>query len=196
MTLLRRAPREVYRVYGEDEFFARVDHDERPEPTAPGMGARRLRRMAGATMLLAVTGAVGGLVVIASLPAASGTRRRAGTGLLSATRSFAASRASRGQVWREPAVSGVTHLQSIRRGDADRVDARARATATAIAIGRKRAVALPRHALVSAQTTAVAVSGQGAAVAAVANSSQPVRMTASASVVQQRSGQSEFGFER
>ena len=42
MTLLRRAPREVYRVYGEDEFLADPLCDERMRKLPAAAGARRL----------------------------------------------------------------------------------------------------------------------------------------------------------
>ncbi len=74
--LLRRAPREVYRVYGEEEFFATAA-DERSEPT-DGAGEQRLQRVAGATVLLAAAGAVGGLIAITSLSTAAGARPAGG----------------------------------------------------------------------------------------------------------------------
>ncbi len=188
MTLLRRAPREVYRVYGEDEFFACADRDERLQTTTSVAGGRRLRRVAGATMLLAATGAVAGLVVIASLPSVTGIRRRAGTGLLAAD-SFGTSHGSRGQVWREPAGAAETPSRSMRMQDADRVRVAAR-------VGAPERAARPRRAIVPAETAAAAVARQGAPVESAASPPQPLRMTASAAAVPQRSGQSEFGFER
>lgn len=198
MTLLRRAPREVYRVYDEDEFFARADHDERLlESGASGIGERRLRRVAGATMLLAVSGAVLGLVVIAGLPAPSGTRRRAGTALLAATGSIAASRASLGQLPHEPRTPAASGPQSVRESALDRARVTVRrASPTLSASVRARAAEPPRRALATAQTAVVAAPPYGAASEAAASPSQPVRTMASAAAAQQRSGQAEFGFER
>jgi hypothetical protein len=76
MTLLRRAPREVYRVYGEEEFFADTTaHDDRVGGTALGSGDRQLQRLAGVTVLLAAVGAVGGVIVITSISPSSSRRR-------------------------------------------------------------------------------------------------------------------------
>lgn len=198
MRLPRRAPREVYRVYDEDEFFARADHDERLlEPSASGIGERRLRRVAGATALLAVSGAVLGLVAIAGLPAPSGTRRRAGTNLLAATGSIAASRASLGQPRREPATSAASGRQSVRESASSRARVPVRrASPSPSPSVRARAAEPPRRTLASAQTTVIAMSPRGAASEAAASPSQPVRTMASAAAAQQRSGQAEFGFER
>lgn len=198
MRLPRRAPREVYRVYDEDEFFARADHDERLlEPSASGIGERRLRRVAGATALLAVSGAVLGLVAIAGLPAPSGTRRRAGTNLLAATGSIAASRASLGQPRREPATSAASGRQSVRESASSRARVPVRrASPSPSPSVRARAAEPPRRTLASAQTTVIAMSPRGAASEAVAYPSQSLRTMASAAAAQQRSGQAEFGFER
>lgn len=199
MRLPRRAPREVYRVYDEDEFFARADHDERLlEPSASGIGERRLRRVAGATALLAVSGAVLGLVAIAGLPAPSGTRRRAGTNLLAATGSIAASRASLGQPRREPATSAASGRQSVRESASSRARVPVRrASPSPSPSVRARAAEPPRRTLASAQqTTVIAMSPRGAASEAAASPSQPLRTMASAAAAQQRSGQAEFGFER
>jgi hypothetical protein len=76
MTLLRRAPREVYRVYGEDEFLADPLCDERMRKLPAAAGARRLTRIAGATILVAAAGAVGGLIASTSTPSIAGNRRR------------------------------------------------------------------------------------------------------------------------
>jgi hypothetical protein len=84
MTLLRRAPREVYRVYSEDEFFAAAAPDE-DQGTAshPNSAGHQLQRIAGVTILLAVVGVVGGIVAITSVSRVAGARRR-GIGRLSA----------------------------------------------------------------------------------------------------------------
>lgn len=93
MTLLRRAPREVYRVYDEQEFFAedaRKDHFQAP---VPDTGVRWMHRVAGATVLLAVIGTVGGVIFIAGAPSAKGGGRWGGAGLAVATRSLSPVRA-------------------------------------------------------------------------------------------------------
>lgn len=126
MRLLRRAPREVYRVYGEDEFWARSERElcagaDRVAPTdqvaptdvaAPAAARRTLRRVVVSTVLLASAGAVGSLAMIGSGPARHGRQRAvAGPspergGLLAASRSFAASRseaprAGGARIWSE-----------------------------------------------------------------------------------------------
>ncbi|MGO9762050.1 MAG: hypothetical protein ACLP1Q_12410 [Solirubrobacteraceae bacterium] len=212
MTLLRRAPREVYRVYGEDEFLAYAGRDERFEVAASASGERRLHRIAGATMLLAVTGAVSGLVAITSLSSATGARRRAGNGLLADAGAFAGTRTARADVWRESAVSDDS-----RRGRApsqgERLS-RGQLVSRTRLVGRaaaSRSAATPRHILASEQASATRV------VAPVA-STQPQPVVPSQTVAQpqpeepptveqgqpaaqaqpaaQSAGQSEFGFER
>jgi hypothetical protein len=76
---LGRAPREVYRVYSESEFFADGADEKRREAEHGVAGARKLQRLAGVTVLLATVGAVGGLIALASLPVLTGGRRRAGS---------------------------------------------------------------------------------------------------------------------
>jgi len=62
VTSLRRAPREVYRLYDEEAFFAGADQEERRKSATTPPGGRRLRRIAGTTTLLAAMGATGGLI--------------------------------------------------------------------------------------------------------------------------------------
>lgn len=76
MTLLRRAPREVYRVYSEAEFLANPLCDERMWRVDATAGVRRLNRIAGATVLVAAVGAVGALIAWTSTPSIAGSRRR------------------------------------------------------------------------------------------------------------------------
>jgi hypothetical protein len=72
MTLLRRAPRAVYRVYSEEDYLngagaELASIDQWPaalEPARQGFGERRLRRVAGVTMLAGAVGLVGGAVVL------------------------------------------------------------------------------------------------------------------------------------
>jgi hypothetical protein len=98
MTLLRRRPRAVYRVYSEDEYLAGadpfVDWDaaaelDRDVPTAeptahrqkPNMRPRghsrerRLHRLAGAAALTGAVGAVGGVIAVAGLRSHPVTRQ-------------------------------------------------------------------------------------------------------------------------
>jgi hypothetical protein len=90
MKLLRRAPREVYRVYGEAEFFADAGRVSHPEPEADSVSERWLRRVIGTTLLLAAAGAVGGVVASASAPSAPGARRGMRSSLVAAAGSLVA----------------------------------------------------------------------------------------------------------
>jgi hypothetical protein len=80
MTLLRRAPREVYRVYSEAEFFdgAVAGMELFKSASAPGLRDRRLRRFAGAAMLAGAVGTMVGAVVLADSRPPRGSGRRAG----------------------------------------------------------------------------------------------------------------------
>jgi hypothetical protein len=208
MTPLRRAPREVYRVCGEQEFLASEEElftcaarDERFELATSGIGGRRLHRVAGATMLLAVIGAVGGLIAIASLTSVAGDRRRVGAGLLAAA-SLVSSRAARGRVWPEPAGSDASRHQSAQsqvdrrsaQDEADRPQDEAdRRNAQDRRVDRARGV---RHAsVVPVRAAVVAVVHPSAPTEATAPASVS-RLTASAASQSRQSGQSEFGFER
>jgi hypothetical protein len=169
MTLLRRAHREVYRVYSEEEFFACVDHDGRSE-RAGAAGERRMHRVAGATVLLAATGAMGGLIAVTSLSTATGARRRAGASLLAATRSL------RPSVHALRVARNTTRVMLLRRERAP------------------RGAAAARHVAVANATGTVAVREQDTPIAAT-TPVQPVRAVASTAATSQPSGQ-EFGFER
>jgi hypothetical protein len=66
MTLLRRRPREVYRVYSEEEYLggAGTPLGGTAQWHAGSGEEHRLRRVAGVAMLAGVLGAVGGLVCL------------------------------------------------------------------------------------------------------------------------------------
>jgi hypothetical protein len=100
MMLLRRRPREVYRVYSEDEYLDGAGAEvgaglevaavgtwpPAAEPARKAAGERRLRRVAGVAMLAGALGAVGGLVVMTSSWTNRGAGRRPGS-LVAAVRS-------------------------------------------------------------------------------------------------------------
>jgi hypothetical protein len=99
MTLVRRRPREVYRVYSEEEYLNGAGAElagvgEWPagvEPARHGSGERRLRRVAGVAMLTGAVGAVGGVVALNGPWARHGAER--GTeGLVAATHTKAVRR--------------------------------------------------------------------------------------------------------
>jgi len=99
MIQLRRSPRDVYRVYAEDEFFDRPGGeifewgDDEPFDlatdelfdregtaewlgTAPATAERRLRRLAGVAMLAGALGSVGGVLAVTGV---AGVRGNPGT---------------------------------------------------------------------------------------------------------------------
>jgi hypothetical protein len=76
MTLLTRRPREVYRVFEEDEFLAADTHELAATPAAPVASQRRVRRTAAAAALVAATSALAGLLAIAEMLPVSSNRRR------------------------------------------------------------------------------------------------------------------------
>jgi hypothetical protein len=196
MTLLRRAPREVYRVYDEEEFFARADRDECFGSTGAS-GEPRLRRVAGVTVLLAAAGAVGGLIAITSLSAATGARRRVGARRLATTgppasARAASARAAAAHVWRASPSVDVLGRPSVRGQDL------AQAAGRVVLVhhgGTPRRAAALQRAPVSEGSPEPAVREQSTPVAE-ATTAQPVSSVASASATAQRAGQSEFGFER
>jgi hypothetical protein len=179
MTLLRRAPREVYRVYDEEEFFAGAGREQRPEVVTSVGGERRLHRVAGATMLLAITGAVGGLVAITSLSSAGSDGIRRGTA------QNPDRRARRVRVARRAVVS--RHARALRP---------ARALRRAPAPRPARAPRAPSHAVAAAATAVIAAADQSAPIA-VATPVNAARAAVGASARPQHAGQpAEFGFER
>jgi len=179
MTLLQRAPREVYRVFDEDEFLARVEHEPRGVPPAPGAAERRVRRLGGTTVLLAAAGAVGGLLAVVSVFSVSGTRRR------TAVRPLASTASTRGMVWSSSHVTGAWAVRTSPQSRGSR--------SAGAGTHTKRTVAMPPTA------------SRGASVAVVpARRSAPIeagpsgsRAYATVGVAQpRRAGRSEFGFER
>jgi hypothetical protein len=177
MMLLRRAHREVYRVYGEEDFLAGADQEERFTAAASGAGERRLRRAAGAAMLVGAVSAVGGLIVLNSLPPVKGTGRRFGSGLRGDTEVLVFAGVSRARVERGQADAGRPV----------RVRTTGRARQMARARGAKRPGERRRAAAAPAQHVGVQIDATPASV---------TRLTASASAEPERSERAEFGFER
>jgi hypothetical protein len=107
MMRVRRAPREVYRVYSEEEFFGGDEllaggvADERRVGSAGG-GDQRWHTAAGVTIAAAAIGAIGGAVVLTWVASAPRDGRRATAGLLAAAGSLAPSHLAGTHVWRGP----------------------------------------------------------------------------------------------
>jgi hypothetical protein len=76
LVLPRRAPREVYRVYTEDEYLAGVDERLPDIAGLPADAQNRLRRIAGAALLMGACGAVGGVLALGGFAPATGPTRR------------------------------------------------------------------------------------------------------------------------
>jgi hypothetical protein len=187
MKLLRRAPREVYRVYGEAEFFAdagRVSPPER-EPEADSVSERWLRRVIGTTLLLAAAGAVGG--VVASAPSAPGARRGMRSSLVAAAGSLVAG--ARVHLVAGPRIH-VTRVRALSRARADRggagdLSARVHRGASVDERGAGE------HVLRLAPGAEVESAPIRAAVPTIA-----ARTTVAAPVASRHVGRAEFGFER
>jgi hypothetical protein len=65
MALLRRAPREVYRVFDESDFLAGGAPGEEWEPVSTEAGgSRRFHRIAGAAMFAGAVAAMGAVLVL------------------------------------------------------------------------------------------------------------------------------------
>jgi hypothetical protein len=78
MTSWRRRPRELYRVYGEEEFLGGAVGEERFELLPARSSERPLCRLAGAAMLAGTVGTVGAVIAVNRLPAAGVNRAKAG----------------------------------------------------------------------------------------------------------------------
>ncbi|HTU79087.1 MAG TPA: hypothetical protein VMF09_10050 [Solirubrobacteraceae bacterium] len=134
MILARRASREVYRLYGEDEFFAYVERslhgavtEELSTPAGSAGEPRALRRVAGATLLVAAIGAVGGLVVITGPASIPGTGRKAGERMLASAGSSSGPHSPRARLWPGPRPDGGDRRSSGERDPASVPRSRARA---------------------------------------------------------------------
>jgi hypothetical protein len=212
MTLLG-APREVYRVYGEEEFFARVERElslgpsagERIDAAPSAAGGRMLRRAVGPTLLLAVIGAVGGLVAMTAVPSSSRRGRRAGAAAggarpLAATGSLVASPGAGVQVWRAPRDrvdpgGPLTREWQVGRGQA------VRSAATATQRQPSPAGTLPAGAAASASGVTAPATELAASTLAARPSPAPSAGVAAHPVTAAPAqsppqGQAEFGFER
>jgi hypothetical protein len=123
MTLLVRAPREVYRVYSEEEFFAMHEQDlfdgeTRVGPLRPavssGVAERRLRRLAGVAALVGEVGAT--FAVTGPWPVTEAGRHALADSRSATTPMPVATRASVSSVTRvDVAVSSVRRSLAITR---------------------------------------------------------------------------------
>ncbi len=219
MTLLRRRPRAVYRVYDEDEYLAGVDPLPVWEEEAQGKSpagelshGRKLQRLAGAAALTGAVGTVGGVVGLAGLRTHAPGPREIAQRVMPPARTVAPRghvstpvRATRRRRTLHPAPwpRGM-HRQARRvragalsHGPASRVQTVARAIAvngasTATA-ARESAVRFTRaREAPSGQSTEAASAVSGAPAETASASEQ----TPSATTEVRPRAQSEFGFER
>jgi hypothetical protein len=201
MTLRWRTPRAVYRVYGEDEFFADatvapsldVPAQDMPEqPASPprlprrGAGERQRGAFVAASMLVAATGVVGGLVATVALsPTENGGRRVHGQPR-AVRGSLASTTATRHRV-----VGATAGHDASRSGVGGNRSALRRRRHAQLA-GQRAGLAVVR----SAVRLSAAVGASRDAPVHVAVPIRAARLTARASAGPAGSGRSEFGFER
>jgi hypothetical protein len=191
MSLLQRAPREVYRVFDEDEFLVRGAGQPGNSPATPVGAERRLRRIAGTTVLVAAAGAVGCLLAVAGVFSVSGARRRSGVRLSASNVPPSSSSRVETLGGRDLAVSEGSRSARL-RARSRRIGISRRSRLDVRSVGKRRAV--------SGST------GEGARALAfvAAPRSTPVEAAPSAGDAPpaadgpqlQRSGGPEFGFER
>ncbi|HSZ14441.1 MAG TPA: hypothetical protein VK790_10455 [Solirubrobacteraceae bacterium] len=182
MTLLRRAPREVYRVYDEDEFFASAgigQCGEAPTPT-PELD-RHAHRVAGVTVLVAAVGAVAGLVVITSVSPSARAGRRAGARLSADGGAVGRSHEASTRIWNAPAdTDGAPAGDETERA----ASANGGGSATlARRVEMARRAAATRRTAGSTITASASPAADGSAQAAASSGAATVK-------------QPEFGFER
>jgi hypothetical protein len=214
MRLPRRAPREVYHVYAEEEFLAgaeedlpegaaqgavadryQVDELVPPRPpadggmpgsidVASGGAGRRLRRAAGAAMLLGAIGAFAVLLAVNGLLSPRVTTRRFAQTGLTATRPGA----GRAGTSAGAATAGASHRPSPRAAVSS-----ARPGRSPQASGP--ASTAPRRAGRPSRGGSVRVKDRATAIATTAALSV-ARQTANAGSGSQPTDDPEFGFER
>jgi hypothetical protein len=197
MTLLRRAPREVYRVYAEHEFLADALCDE-PLRTREASAGRPLHRIVAATVLIAAAGALGALIALESLQSIPGSRRRerqrSAAATATATAVVAVTRASHPGVRRERGGRGRPRRRSPRPQAARRAPDPVSPAGQRVQVGGLAPIPERAPAPESAGAPEGPPSPAGAPVAAAGS---PVAVSAAASTAAAREeGQSEFGFER
>jgi hypothetical protein len=204
MMRVRRAPREVYRVYSEDEFFREGEllaggvADERHVGSARGAD-QRWQTAAGVTIAAAAIGAIGGVVALTWVAPVPRGGRRATAALLPAAGSIAPSHLAGTHVWGVPSnVEGPRPRGvSTQRGAAAR--ARRRAGTPVRAAGARRSPGVGAREQLTKATVAMtpasyevaAVSDSGGSAGSapgMSESAQPLHPAHAAA--------SEFGFER
>jgi hypothetical protein len=191
MTTLQRSPREVYRVFDEDEFLVRGADQLGNAPATPVTAERRLRRIAATTVLVAAAGAIGGLLAVAGVLSVSGARRRSRVRLFAAT--GLASSPSRAQSVgeRHLTASGGSRDAAV-RGRAKRVATSRRSHLEVRSVARRRALSGPAGGRARALASMAAPRSTSVEAAPSAGDTPP----AADGPQLQRASRTEFGFER
>jgi hypothetical protein len=190
MTLLRRPPRQVYRVYSEEEFLAAEDWSL--EPPAEGPSSSPWGRVAGIAALTGAVAMVVGVVVMSE--SRSGVSRRSTLGMLASNRS------SRSAPAAPPPSSQPIGRDMRRHGRAPRSPERPRRIAQ---WGGARELAQTRVPAVAATSTAALppaptppVAPDPAPTSPPATSPAPPPATTPPATASANSARAEFGFER
>jgi hypothetical protein len=178
MRLLGRAPREVYRVYDEDEYLAGETWGQRrtaADASEAGAHGKRLRRTLSLAILIAAAGAFGAVVALNVFTQSRVTGRRFGSRHRSAASSLVASSGAHLRVRQRTYVRAPAR----RDGAFPRVETVADAARSRVRM---------RHSSWSAHLR------QELAAAAVVGASRDPEQTTSPAVAEAEPA--EFGFER
>jgi hypothetical protein len=211
MTRLRRRPREVYRVYSEDEYLNGAGSElatvgEWPvsvEPASEVVGGRRSRRVAGVAMLVGAVGMVGGVVVMNDARSHRGARMRPAS-LVAATRpsrvvrSPIATGARAAPSGRAVAPPSQTTRARVARTGQRRAATNSRPLASPAGVGTRRgggAVAIVVD-YAPAASSGGAAAGAATAIGASAGGSTTTGSTDADTAHAETGRQAEFGFER
>jgi hypothetical protein len=191
MSILRRASREVYRVYSEEAYLAGAHElgEWYAPPVTGGSHERRLRRLGGAAAVTGAVGALGGVIAFMSIGARSPARQVAGS-VMAPTRGVpftgGAARASGARRARASRTGVVRHPGIVSRRVAV---ARSIVRVHAISAGAAHSASPRRMAGVRPASPARAIAGGPAVVYETARGAPP-------EVPARSRTQSEFGFER
>jgi hypothetical protein len=189
---MRRAARERFRVYAEDEFFAAADAHNVVDVTAGDR--RRVRvpgRLAGLAVLVGAVAAVAIVVAVDALPPAGGSRRR-GTAMWMA-------RVRRAPGAGTPSLDKARHRRTARLPRAlARQSHRTRGVGAPARTERRRIAAAARQLSAERSRSTAAESGFAEQTTA-ADRHEPVsnpEQASSAGNIPTRAQRVEFGFER
>jgi len=192
MTLMRRRPRAVYRVYTEEEYLAGVDALGDWQAPSPGEATRgrRLHRLAGAAALSGAVGTVVGVVGFAVLRAHP-VARRAMAAELAAPRPIATARTMISSS-RPPRGLRAADRAVRRRSDVRRRRSAEIARVSDIAVSAETAAA-PAPAI---ETRSVPIHTRFVSQAGAETPAASAARRAPVASQARRSVQGEFGFER